>query len=89
MLMIIFMRGLIKMSKEIETELRLTTILERDMKENLNLTIDNNVIILKVNPNKIFSSLLNREIIISFIHRELEDLLNKHLETMSQKENER
>ena len=73
------------MSK-IETNLRTTTILDKDIKENLNLLIDDNAITLKINPNRIFSSLLNRELIIAFIHKELEDLLNKHLETMSKKE---
>lgn len=58
-------------------------------KENIAIDISDGNLTLKINSNKIFSSLKERKTIIAYLNKKLDELLDKHLSGMEEKERER
>ena len=57
-------------------------------KENIAIEIKEGILTLKINKSKIFSSLLERKVIIGYLNKKLDELLDKHLISMEEKEGE-
>jgi len=74
---------------EMKTELNIIVVINKDIKENLNLSIDDRAITLNVNPYFVFTTLLNKDVILGCINGELNKLLKEHLAELSFKEKER
>jgi len=71
---------------EIKTDKSVVVVMNQDIKENLSIKVDDKMITLNINPYKIFSSLLYRDLILGCINNELNKLLKEHLTKMSEKE---
>lgn len=74
--------------QEVKTELRTSVIMNKDIKENLNIIIEDNRITLNLNPSKMFNNLLYREVILGLINKELLELLEKYLSEKAKQEDE-
>lgn len=72
----------------VETELNTLVVIDENIQDNLSLNIDekNNKITLKLSKSKFFSNLYYKNIILGFISKEINALLEKHLKEMNKKE---
>lgn len=74
---------------EIENKLNTVLVVEPEQKENLIIDIEGNTLTVKINKNKVFNSLVNRKIIVGFLNKELDLLVEGHLKKGEVLENER
>lgn len=73
---------------ENKTELRLITTIENLESNNVEIDIDNGSLFLRINKSQLFTTLKERKTIIGLINKKLDDLVEKHIETLALKETE-
>ena len=70
------------------TDLKLITTIG-DFKNNLEVSIDNGVLELRVSNKFLFQTLKERKVIVGLINKKLDELVEGHINTMAKKEENR
>ncbi len=73
---------------EIATDLRLVTTIG-DLNNNVEISIDNGMLELRIGKKYFFQTLKNRKTIVGLVNKKLDELTEEHIGTMAKKEESR